>query len=42
MSCYEPTGFEWKAIEPHLPNKLRGVLRIDETLAWASFCDSIS
>lgn len=27
---YELTDFEWKAIEPHLPNKPRGVPRVDD------------
>ena len=30
MSRYELTDFEWKAIEPHLPNKPRGVPRVDD------------
>jgi transposase len=27
---YELTDFEWEAIEPHLPNKPRGVPRVDD------------
>lgn len=27
---YELTDMEWKAIEPHLPNKPRGVPRVDD------------
>jgi transposase len=27
---YELTDFEWKAMEPHLPNKPRGVPRVDD------------
>ncbi len=30
MARYELTEFERKAIEPHLPNKPRGVPRIDD------------
>jgi transposase len=30
MSRYELTDFEWNAIEPHLPNKPRGVPRVDD------------
>ena len=30
MGRYELTGWEWKAIEPHLPNKPRGVRRVDD------------
>jgi transposase len=30
MARYELTDFEWKAIEPHLPNKPRGVPRVDD------------
>ena len=29
MGRYELTDWEWKAIEPHLPNKPRGVPRVD-------------
>jgi transposase len=30
MACYELSDFEGKAIEPHLPNKPRGVPRVDD------------
>jgi transposase len=30
MGRYELTDREWKAIEPHLPNKPRGVPRVDD------------
>jgi len=30
MARYELTDFEWKAIEPNLPNKPRGVPRVDD------------
>jgi transposase len=30
MGRYELTDFEWKAIEPFLPNKPRGVPRVDD------------
>ena len=30
MGRYKLTDREWKAIEPHLPNKLRGVPRVDD------------
>jgi transposase len=30
MSRYDLSDFEWKAIEPHLPNKPRGVPRVDD------------
>lgn len=30
MARYELTRFEWKAIKPHLPNKPRGVPRVDD------------
>ena len=30
MSRYDLTDFEWRAIEPHLPNKPRGVPRVDD------------
>jgi len=30
MSRYDLTDFEWRAIEPLLPNKPRGVLRVDD------------
>ena len=30
MGRYELTDWEWKAIEPHLPNKPRGVPRVDD------------
>lgn len=30
MGRYELTDLEWKAIEPHLPNKPRGVPRVDD------------
>jgi len=30
MARYDLTDFEWKAIEPHLPNKPRGVPRVDD------------
>jgi transposase len=29
MSRYELTDFEWRVIEPLLPNKPRGVPRVD-------------
>jgi transposase len=30
MGRYELTDFEWQAIKPHLPNKPRGVPRVDD------------
>ena len=30
MSRYDLTDFEWRGIEPLLPNKPRGVLRVDD------------
>jgi transposase len=30
MGRYDLTDFEWKAIAPHLPNKPRGVPRVDD------------
>jgi transposase len=30
MGRYELSDFEWVAIEPHLPNKPRGVPRVDD------------
>jgi hypothetical protein len=30
MSRYDLTDFEWRAIEPLLPNKPRGVPRVDD------------
>jgi transposase len=30
MRRYELSDFEWAAIEPHLPNKVRGVRRVDD------------
>jgi transposase len=30
MSRYDQTGFEWRVIEPRLPNKPRGVPRVDD------------
>jgi transposase len=30
MGRYDLPDFEWKAIEPHLPNKPRGVPRVDD------------
>lgn len=30
MSRYDLTGFEWRVIEPLLPNKPRGVPRVDD------------
>ena len=30
MARYDLTDFEWKTIEPLLPNKPRGVPRVDE------------
>ncbi len=30
MGRYELSDFEWKVIEPHLPNKPRGVPRVDD------------
>ncbi|TPN44659.1 transposase, partial [Mesorhizobium sp. B1-1-7] len=30
MSRYDLTDFEWCAIQPHLPNKVRGVPRVDD------------
>lgn len=30
MSRYDLTDFEWRVIEPLLPNKSRGVPRVDE------------
>ncbi len=30
MGRYELSDFEWTAIEPHLPNKPRGVPRVDD------------
>jgi transposase len=30
MGRYELSDFEWEAIRPHLPNKVRGVPRVDD------------
>ncbi len=30
MRCHELTDFEWKIIEPSLPNKPRGVPRVND------------
>ena len=30
MRRYELSDFEWSVIEPHLPNKVRGVPRVDD------------
>lgn len=30
MSRYDLTDFEWRAIQPHLPTKVRGVPRVDD------------
>jgi hypothetical protein len=30
MSRYNLTDFEWRVIKPHLPNKPRGVRRVDD------------
>lgn len=30
MGRYDLTDFEWEAIRPHLPNKPRGVPRVDD------------
>ncbi len=30
MSRYDPTDFEWQVIAPLLPNKPRGVPRVDD------------
>jgi transposase len=30
MRRYELSDFEWGVIEPHLPNKVRGVPRVDD------------
>lgn len=30
MGRYELSDFEWTAIKPHLPNKPRGVPRVDD------------
>ncbi|MER8824832.1 IS5 family transposase [Mesorhizobium sp. M0991] len=30
MSRFDLTDFEWRAIKPHLPNKVRGVPRVDD------------
>lgn len=30
MSRYDLTNFEWRAIQPHLPAKVRGVPRVDD------------
>jgi transposase len=30
MSRYDLTDFEWRAIQPHLPNKVRGVPRVED------------
>lgn len=30
MARYEVTDFEWKAIQPHPPNKPRGVPQVDD------------
>ena len=32
MGHYDLTDAEWKAIEPHLPNKVRGVKRVEVSL----------
>lgn len=30
MGRYDLTDKEWEAIKPHLPNKVRGVARVDD------------
>lgn len=30
MSRFDPTDFEWRVIEPLLPNEPRGVTRVDD------------
>ena len=30
MGRFDLTDKEWKAIEPHLPNKVRGIQRVDD------------
>jgi len=30
MGRYEHTDFEWAAIEPHIPTKMRGGPRVDD------------
>lgn len=30
MRRYELSDFEWGVIQPHLPNKVRGVARVDD------------
>ena len=30
MNRYDPTDLEWSAIEPLLPNKPRGISRVDD------------
>jgi transposase len=36
MSRYDLTEFEWRVIEPLLPNKPRGVPRVDDRRVTAS------
>jgi transposase len=34
MSLFDLTDFEWRVIEPLLPNKPRGVPRVADWLTW--------
>jgi hypothetical protein len=37
---YELTDYEWKAIKPFLPNKPRGVPRVNDRLTFLEHWDS--
>jgi len=41
MSRYDLTDFEWRVIEPLLPNKPRGVPRVDDRRVLVSSGDSV-
>ena len=38
MSRYDLTDFEWRVIEPLLPNKPRGVPRVDDRRVLNGIC----
>jgi transposase len=38
MMRYELTDYEWAAIRPMLPNKARGVLRVDDRRVLNGIC----
>ena len=42
MSRYHLTDFEWRVIEPLLPNKPRGVPRVDDRLGSRSSTDELA